>query len=884
MANGVDNPQLVAALQELTKTLKGQKSDTAASKIQYNAEEQNKINAAKEKELKIAEKLLKLQEIKKQADEDETETLERRQKIDAAIAKQQQVQIETAQERQNLELKSVKDNEKLIKQELERNKLIVQNNKARMEELRANKELTKAQKEQLEILKEQTDEIEKQIAEQEAAADKGLQTFDKVKKGAKAVKDGFKEVFSGLKDVANAGETAANTFGGLEKGVLSFDTAVAQAKKINSLSVDLQRTSGLSEDLTKTIVSSQKELRRFGISSEDVAGAFNTLGIGLSDFTRMDKANRDELAKSVVKFKNLGVSVQGTTKLLETGTKTLGMSQEEAMILQEDLVKTARAIGVAPSRMVEGFASAAPKLAAHGSSMEKVFKGLALQSKNTGASIDQLLGVAEGFDTFEAAATKTSQLNAMFGTQLNSVELLNATEEERIQILQSSLAATGKSIDQMGRFELKSLAQIIGVDVATVRQTFGAAEDGLDDLEKKAGAAKSEVNLEEELEKTVKIQDKLNSANEAFKNTTNDVTKGLQNQAQELATNQKLMSRMETGGKGLSTAMNASMEAARTMAEHFDKIAISTAGLDLTEKIASPISNALGGLMNLGGGLLNIATLGRGAAPGGMLDRMKGGMGDAFDFVGDKASGAFKSTKNFVGSQATKMGNFVGRALPTPMKLFKNALASGGKKLVGPLLGVIMESINIADIINDKELSKKEKAKKVLSSGAGAAGGAIAGVLTAALTSFTGPGAIAAGMGASVLGDMAARALVEQPSIQELFVPYVEDMLPDESNEMATNTTTAQAETPVSRPVSAPTEVSSPTPALRPPVVTPAATMSSAQADRIVSSNMISQNAERNSESSVFNIYCKIGDKDVLADVVKVAMNDGFKTGGIATS
>ena len=75
-----------------------------------------------------------------------------------------------------------------------------------------------------------------------------------------------------------------------------------------------------------------------------------------------------------------------------------------------------------------------------------------------------------------------------------------------------------------------------------------------------------------------------------------------------------------------------------------------------------------------------------------------------------------------------------------------------------------------------------------------------------------------------------------------------------------------------------------PTPAFRPPVVTPAATMSSAQADRIVASNTVSQNVERNSESPVFNIYCKIGDKDVLADVVKVAMNDGFKTGGIATS
>ena len=114
--------------------------------------------------------------------------------------------------------------------------------------------------------------------------------------------------------------------------------------------------------------------------------------------------------------------------------------------------------------------------------------------------------------------------------------------------------------------------------------TIDAAEDGLDDLEKKAGAAKSEVNLEEELEKTVKIQDKLNSANEAFKNTTNDVTKGLQNQAQELATNENLMSGMAERGKNIAERMNTSMNAAKNMAEYFDEIASTTANLDLAEK------------------------------------------------------------------------------------------------------------------------------------------------------------------------------------------------------------------------------------------------------------------------------------------------------------
>jgi hypothetical protein len=285
--------------------------------------------------------------------------------------------------------------------------------------------------------------------------------------------------------------------------------------------------------------------------------------------------------------------------------------------LQEELVKTARGIGIAPSQMVQGFAQAAPRLSAHGANMEKVFKGLALQSKNTGASIDQLLGIAEGFDTFEEAARKTSQLNAMFGTQLNSVELLNATEEERIQILQSSLQATGKSIDTLGRFELKSLAQIIGVDVATVRKTFGATNEGLDDLEKKASAAKSSVNIEEEMNKSVSAQERLTAANEAFKNTVAMETIGaIRNQAAALSTNDTLMQNMADNAAFLAQGYNYMVNQATALQNQLSKVAAAQAAMDFKNTLVEPFAAAAGilgsmlGMMGtLGSGLMDIVML-----------------------------------------------------------------------------------------------------------------------------------------------------------------------------------------------------------------------------------------------------------------------------------
>ena len=97
--------------------------------------------------------------------------------------------------------------------------------------------------------------------------------------------------------------------------------------------------------------------------------------------------------------------------------------------------------------------------------------------------VNTLLGIAQGFDTFESAARKTAQLNAMFGTQLNSVQLLNAEEGERIEMIKQQLALTGRTVDMLGRFEIKSLAQILGTDDQNVRMLLRDTTDVMGELD-----------------------------------------------------------------------------------------------------------------------------------------------------------------------------------------------------------------------------------------------------------------------------------------------------------------------------------------------------------------------------------------------------------------
>ena len=478
-------------------------------------------------------------------------------------------------------------------------------------ELQQNNELSKQErrdkKELLKLSKQRTKELKLQTKE----AQKFLKTFQNLKAVGKAVKDGFLGVSSALSGVAK-------DFAEFDANVLTLDSAKQQAKNLDNLSATLARTSGFQQDFTKDIMATQRTLVALGATNEDVGNSFASLIGGMTDFSKISRDNQRELTRTITKFNKLGVATESSTKLLEFSTKALGQSTEQAMALEESLIETALAIGVGPQQMVDGFSQAAPKLAAHGQSMERVFKGLALQSKASGASVSELLSIAGGFDTFEDAARKTSQLNAMFGTQLNSVELLNASEEERIQILQESLAAAGKSVDQMGRFELKSIAQTLGVSVDSVLKSFGVAGDELEDLQTKAKAG---ADIDAQLSKTIKLEDQLAASREASKNAMmgKDGKGGVLGAMRDLAkaqTSEEFLGGMTDAAKTMSSVYTYSMQQAQKGLGAANTLAKTVAGIDFAGKVAAPLTAAAGALMGIVGSMGTLLGIGGG---GGML-------------------------------------------------------------------------------------------------------------------------------------------------------------------------------------------------------------------------------------------------------------------------
>ena len=103
-----------------------------------------------------------------------------------------------------------------------------------------------------------------------------------------------------------------------------------------------------------------------------------------------------------------------------------------------------------------------------------MFEGLQKQAKVTGLSVDQLLGlVGEKFDTFEGAGQAVGKLNAILGgPYLNSIDMLNSTEEQRLEMIKAAIDASGVQFDQLNRFEQKAFASALGTDVDTLRRSM----------------------------------------------------------------------------------------------------------------------------------------------------------------------------------------------------------------------------------------------------------------------------------------------------------------------------------------------------------------------------------------------------------------------------
>lgn len=259
----------------------------------------------------------------------------------------------------------------------------------------------------------------------------------------------------------------------------TLKAGVDYTKQLFAQSIELNKQIGMARRFRDNLQDTALISYALAGGLEGATKAIQGMTTEYSDFTLLSDEVQNSLIQTSIKMEMIGVSASDFAKSMQVLTKSMGYSAKEAEAMNIGLTEFASSIGQAPSQMLADFAVAMPKLAVYGQRAEEVFRGLARRSKETGLSIDSLVGVTERMDTFEGAAEAAMQLNsALGGAYFDSTQLLLADEEERLAIIKDTLKAQGIQFNQMGKFEQKMLAQAAGFSNVAEMAAFMNGEMG----------------------------------------------------------------------------------------------------------------------------------------------------------------------------------------------------------------------------------------------------------------------------------------------------------------------------------------------------------------------------------------------------------------------
>ena len=315
-----------------------------------------------------------------------------------------------------------------------------------------------------------------QLVEQQRLSkqyEKQSKALDNIGSKVKFVGEAWKDSFIGsLVDsgvsIDQVGEKLKETFSPANISG-SFLLAIQQATiatvaAAGQLRGEVVGVTGNIEAFDTTVMGASTGATRFGVGIEEAAKATSALSQSMSSFSGASAALKNDLVQTAASFENLGISASTFGANMQIAEKSFGMTGKEALGLQKDMAKLAAGIGVPIGQLAQDFNSNASSFAAYGDAGIKMFKDLARQSKETGIAMNDLLSITQQFDTFEGAADAAGKLNAVLGGGIvDSMQLLGATEAQRIDILRNSVAASGRSFDSMSRFEKMAVANAAGI-------------------------------------------------------------------------------------------------------------------------------------------------------------------------------------------------------------------------------------------------------------------------------------------------------------------------------------------------------------------------------------------------------------------------------------
>ena len=338
-------------------------------------------------------------------------------------------------------------------------------------------------------------------------------SFLKARKSGASFRDILKETGKSIVSLLNPLNIAVSL---ISKVVESTVAGVLALDQYNS---SFLRATGATGEYVNAIQGAWLQTRSFGVRISEASEAITSLYVNMVDFTRLSPSMRQALAETVSLMAEAGVSTQTSSQALDVFTKVMRLSASDATVATRELFQVARNIGMSVETVMSDFAQASSRLAMFGDNMLNVFEDLEAQAKATGISVQGLMGIVGQFDTFEGAANAASRLNSILGgPYINSMEMLMATDDERIDTLRSLENVLGTSWQAMSRQTRQAVASALGIsNMSDAARLFGSDAAAFEEAAIGIGEARNELEALNQIAlQTQSVTDVLASLMDSF--------------------------------------------------------------------------------------------------------------------------------------------------------------------------------------------------------------------------------------------------------------------------------------------------------------------------------------------------------------------------------
>jgi len=449
-------------------------------------------------------------------------------------AKQSSQNKEVARKANKEYIDSLREQIELEEDQEKLTKLLIESKLAQIE---SEKLSTRSKAEQAAAIKELKKDIEDLTAEiddntraQKEASEAGAGLADRFANLTGVNKDFTKSMAGQVMAVLKGGKgleqfskhmiktfTPLNVFSSI--GQKAFETTALYATRLftemDSGLAQFNAASGAAGKFDEELAKSASTMVEYGVNLGAIGGALNTLRQAFPDRELGDQSV--QVAESFALWEKSGVSVDAATKSYTSLRRSYKMSSEDAMGLQRNIMALGDQIGVGGPKMIADFAAAAPRLSIHGNNMENVFKRVASASSQLGLEIDDVLSLAEGFQTFEGSAQAAGQLNAVLGGGfINNLDLMNAAFEDPAKaamMIKDAFTSAGESVESLGPAGVKAAAKAAGFsDVGKFTSFLNgemdaaelAADEGLEMQKDMQASAKRSMTATESIDVAIK--------------------------------------------------------------------------------------------------------------------------------------------------------------------------------------------------------------------------------------------------------------------------------------------------------------------------------------------------------------------------------------------